>query len=302
MSDTVESLRRKIGQARTLGSVVRTMKTLASISIRQYEEAVRALGDYTRTIELGLSVCLRHPESDAGGAEHGNADDLRAIVVIIGSDQGLVGQFNDQVAETATGVRRSLGSGCTFLPVGERVGLRLKEVGIEPARLFAVPNSVGAITLLVGDLLSAIERLREHDPVFELHLIHNTPLSGGACQPVSKRLLPLDRTWEKEILQAAGPWPAPVLPELPNGLLTTRWALVREYIFVSLFRACAESLAAENASRLSAMQRAEKNIDELTGEFTVRYNELRQAEIDEELFDIVSGFQALGNTPPPDLQ
>jgi F-type H+-transporting ATPase subunit gamma len=300
MSDTVESLRKKIGQAETLGSVVRTMKTLASISIRQYEEAVRSLGDYTRTIELGLSLCLRHPEGAADRSGQGDDDPLRAIAVVFGSDQGLVGLFNERVAGTAAGKLSPLGARCAVLPVGERIQLRLKELGIEPAGLFAVPNSVGAITLLVGELLSAIEKLRGHDTVFALHLVYNTPLSGGACQPTSKRLLPLDRSWEQEILRAAGPWPAPVMPELPNGLKTTRWALVREYIFVSLFRACAESLAAENASRLAAMQRAEKNIDELSGEFTLRYNELRQADIDEELFDIISGFQALGNTRAPD--
>ncbi|NTU68457.1 MAG: F0F1 ATP synthase subunit gamma [Chlorobiaceae bacterium] len=300
MSDTVESLRRKIGQARTLGSVVRTMKTLAAISIRQYEEAVNSLEDYARTIELGLSACLRHPAGTTDRGHHGEDDALRVIVVVFGSDQGLVGQFNDRIAATAAAALGQTGARRAVLAIGERMQLRLKEDGIETAGLFTVPNSVSAITLLVGDLLSAVERLRGHDQVFELHLTYNTPVSGEICKPISKRLLPLDRAWEAEILRAAGPWPTRALPELPNGLGTSRWALLREYIFVSIFRACAESLASENASRLSAMQRAEKNIDELTGKFTLRYNELRQAGIDEELFDIVSGFQALGSTQGAD--
>jgi F-type H+-transporting ATPase subunit gamma len=69
--------------------------------------------------------------------------------------------------------------------------------------------------------------------------------------------------------------------------------LIREYLFVSLFRACAESLASENASRLSAMQRAEKNIDELLESLNRKFHQLRQSSIDEELFDVVSGFEAL---------
>ena len=74
---------------------------------------------------------------------------------------------------------------------------------------------------------------------------------------------------------------------------TTLRVLIREYLFVSLFRACAESLASENASRLAAMQRADKNIDELLEDLNGRFHRLRQSTIDEELFDVISGFEAL---------
>ena len=81
-----------------------------------------------------------------------------------------------------------------------------------------------------------------------------------------------------------------------NGREQTLRALVREYLFVSLFRACAESLASENASRLAAMQRAEKNIDELLEDLNRTFHRLRQSGIDEELFDVVSGFEALAGS------
>ena len=77
-----------------------------------------------------------------------------------------------------------------------------------------------------------------------------------------------------------------------DGTSTLR-ALIREYLFVSLFRACAESLASENASRLASMQRADKNIDELLEDLNRTFHRLRQSGIDEELFDVVSGFEAL---------
>jgi F-type H+-transporting ATPase subunit gamma len=77
-----------------------------------------------------------------------------------------------------------------------------------------------------------------------------------------------------------------------SGGATLR-ALIHEYLFVSLFRACAESLASENASRLAAMQRAEKNIDELLETLNGLFHRLRQSSIDEELFDVISGFEAL---------
>ena len=70
-------------------------------------------------------------------------------------------------------------------------------------------------------------------------------------------------------------------------------ALIREYLFVSLFQACAESLASENASRPAGMQRAEKNIDGLLDDLSRSFAQLRQNSIDEELFDLVAGFEAL---------
>ena len=74
-----------------------------------------------------------------------------------------------------------------------------------------------------------------------------------------------------------------------GGTVTLR-ALIREYLFVSLFRACAQSLANENASRLAAMQRADKNIDELLENLNVTFHRLRQSG---KLFDVISGFEAL---------
>jgi F-type H+-transporting ATPase subunit gamma len=78
-----------------------------------------------------------------------------------------------------------------------------------------------------------------------------------------------------------------------NGVEATLLAFVREYLFVSLFKACAESLTSENASRLVAMQRAEKNIDELLDDLNRSFQRLRQRDIDEELFDVIAGFEAL---------
>src|SRR5271157_1284444 len=101
MSDTLASLRRKIGGAEDLKSVVRSMKALAASSIGQYEKSVLALGDYERTVELGLAVCLRDraaaPEPEPAGPAAASAHSVTAIV--FGSDQGLVGQFNDLLAE-----------------------------------------------------------------------------------------------------------------------------------------------------------------------------------------------------------
>jgi F-type H+-transporting ATPase subunit gamma len=156
---------------------------------------------------------------------------------------------------------------------------------------FTVPNSVKAITPLVGQILVETEARQRHGDVTELHLFYNRPTSGSVYAPVSQRLLPLDETWRRKL--AERPWPAGRLPEVMGGGTATLRALVREYLFVSLFRACAESLKSENASRLAAMQRADKNIDELLEDLNRTFHRQRQNGIDEELFDVISGFEAL---------
>ena len=294
MSDTMASLRRKISSAGDLQSVVRTMKALAASSISQYEQSARALADYYRTVELGLSICVRKSAPAARMTEvRRRTDEAIVGAVVFGSDQGLVGQFNDVVADFAVKTLAALPGTPQVWAVGERVHGRLSDAGLPVVGLFAVPNSVKAITPIVGQILIESETRHSQDEVTELHLFYNRHTSGAVYAPVSQRLLPLDETWRRKLAEL--PWPTGNLPEVMGGGTATLRMLIREYLFVSLFRACAESLASENASRLAAMQRADKNIDELLEDLNRTFHRLRQSGIDEELFDVISGFEALSN-------
>jgi F-type H+-transporting ATPase subunit gamma len=292
LSDTTASLRRKISSAGDLQSVVRTMKAMAASNIGQYEKAVRALGDYYRSVELGLSICFRKsapvPLMKEGKRR---TDDGSVDAVVFGSDQGLVGRFNDVVADYAMKTIAALPGKPRVWAVGERVHARLADAGLPVIGLFTVPNSVRAITPLVGQILLESETRHSQGEATELHLFYNRPTSGAVYAPVSQRLLPLDENWRRKLAEL--PWPTGSLPEVMSGAAATLLALIREYLFISLFRACAESLSSENASRLAAMQRADKNIDELLKELNGTFHRLRQSGIDEELFDVVSGFEAL---------
>jgi F-type H+-transporting ATPase subunit gamma len=89
------------------------------------------------------------------------------------------------------------------------------------------------------------------------------------------------------------PWPTKKIPQVIDGPQPALDAFIQGYLFVLLFQACAESLNSENASRLSAMQRAEKNIKQILEDLNLEFHRVRQESIDEELFDVVSGFEAL---------
>jgi len=292
MSDTVASLSRKINSAGDLQSVVRTMKAMAASSIAQYERSVRALADYYRTVELGLGVCLKNREPANPMTEwQGNAGVSTVGAVVFGSDQGLVGQFNDVVADHAIRSLAALPGKPQIWAVGERVHSRLADEGLPLAGLFPVPNSVKAITPLVGRILVEYETRHQQRESAELHLFYNRPVAGATYAPVNQRLLPLDDIWHRNLAEL--PWPTKNLPEVVGADNETLRVLIREYLFVSLFRASAESLASENASRLAAMERADTNIGELLEDLTGTFHRLRQSGIDEELFDVVSGFEAL---------
>jgi F-type H+-transporting ATPase subunit gamma len=292
MSDTTESLRRKISSAGDLQSVVRTMKALAASSIGQYEQSVRALSAYYRTVELGLGACLRESQPAVSVAERNGQTDVGAIgAIVFGSDQGLVGQFNDVMADYAIKTLAALPGKPQVWAVGERVHARLADAGLSAIGLFAIPNSVQTITPLVGQIQIESEAHRAKGEYSHLYVFHNRPQFGALYAPVSQRLLPLDAEWQQGLVKVQ--WPTRSLAEVMGGGTGTLRALIREYLFISLFRACAESLASENASRLAAMQRADRNIDDLLEKLRGSFHRLRQNGIDEELFDVISGFEAL---------
>jgi F-type H+-transporting ATPase subunit gamma len=292
MSDSTAGLSRQIGVAVELQSVVRTMKALAASSISQYEKSVGALADYDRAVQLGLTACFRaSPVANAldetaakpGGQGYG--------AIVFGSDQGLVGQFNEVVADFAMSKMAALPGQPTVLAVGERVSGRLNDAGIAVTQMFPVPSSVQAITSVVAKIQIASEANRIKGGYSSVYLFHNRPQEGASFEPVSQRLLPLDDEWQQSLAKA--PWPSGQFAEVVGRDTATLRGLIREYLFISIFRSCAESLASENSSRLTAMERADKNIDELLSTLRSNFHRLRQSSIDEELFDVVSGYESL---------
>ncbi len=289
---SIQDIRHRIDGAADLESVVRAMKALAASSIGQYERAVASLDDYYRTVELGLSLCLRQ----AGSAKKAERDGPVGAVVF-GSDQGLVGRFNEAVVDLTTETLKKFPDRVKKLwAVGERAHSLLADASPVPVELFPVPHSVHGITRLVGRVLIEIESAREKGEVMNVFVFHNHPKPGSSYEPIRRRLLPLDSQWQKKL--AAQAWPrkpgaAKSQPQIIGGSAAALKGFIQGYLFMLLFQACAESLNSENASRLAAMQRAEKNIKDILEDLNRQFDSMRQASIDEELFDVVSGFEAL---------
>ncbi len=289
---TAESLRRTIAVTEELQSVVKTMKALAGVNIRQYERAAHAVAEYSRTVEMGLQIALRRLPAHVLLPKQEPKGKLGAV--IFGSDQGMCGQLNDQVVSYASRALQKLAfhhKEQMTVAVGVRAAAQLEGFGRVVESSVQVPSSTSGITAAVEEVLRIIEEWHFSRGVEFVVLFYARPVSGAWYRVRGVRLLPVDEEWINAL--KAKPWPSKVLPAFTMNEADLFQRLIREYLFVSLFRAFADSLASENASRLASMQVAERNIEEHLRSLTTESRQLRQMTITSELLDIISAYEAL---------
>jgi F-type H+-transporting ATPase subunit gamma len=289
--ETLEALARRMETAEALRDLVRTMKSLAAVSIRQYERSIAALAAYDRTVDLGLQAVLRDgtPPTPPRPVEEG-----RHGVLVFGSDQGLCGTFNEQVVgrvqdDLDAGVLRP--DRLRLVAVGARAAERLREAGLLPEVTANVPVSAATMPALVQDLLLVLDGWRHDGELTEALLYYQRPHGVSSCRPHRQVLLPVPPSRLEEL--AAQPWPTRMLPRRTVDRAELLGAFARQSLSVTLHRALAWSAASEHSSRLLAMQAAERNIDERLEELRGAYHTRRQTAITTEVLDIVSGAEAV---------
>lgn len=294
MTETQQALREQLDSLDDLNSIVRTMKALAAASIRQYEQAVEALSFYERNVELGLGVMLREYGVGSLISQPKSTPQTGAsIAIIFGSDHGLCGRFNEQIADYAI---NDLDSRPTetrqhnILTVGMRLAAHLQAQSVPVHKQITLPSTAEQITATVQDILQWIEQTRGRTPVPEVILYANQPGERLDAEPSGRALLPLDIEYFYTL--GRHQWPSRRQPTAFMDTHRLASSLIREHLFVRLFQACAGSQASEQASRLSAMQSAESSLEERIDSVTNAHRRLRQDAITSELLDIVAGFEA----------
>lgn len=282
---------RKLDSARTLQSVVGTMKTLASVRIGQYRRAVQALEASDRTLELAIQTLLRaHPEllEDSDAPRDGHV-----AAVVFGSDRGLCGPFNERVAQHAAGLlsaRTPETEPASVVAVGRRMRSRLAARGWPAERRVDPPGSLDTVDVATSRVLESVDRWRAEGRAERLFLVHARPTTGLRFEPYALQLLPPDPSWLRSLLDRT--WPSRRLPvPLGDGGELLR-GVVRQLVAHALVRAFAASQASENAARLAAMEAAERNIEERIDRLRTAYQAARQNAITEELLDIQAAYAA----------
>jgi F-type H+-transporting ATPase subunit gamma len=291
---TREVLRRQLQSTDTLRSVVQTMKALAMVRIGQVRRAVEALEESVATLELGFQVLLREDPALADVLLPSGSDAWAAVVV--GSDHGMCGPFNERVGRFAADRFEGLSAEHgppSLLVAGKRLRPRLQLLGYEVDRVLPLPGNVDATEAAVAEVVAQIEAWQDERGVERVLVVHQQPTSGIAYRAIALQLLPIDLAWLREL--RARRWPTNQLPMAGLDGASMLRGLVRQHLAHVLVRAFAASQAAENAARLAAMESAERNIDERRAQLQHAANLERQNAVTAELLDVQAAWVAAGD-------
>lgn len=285
---TLDTLKRRIKTTGDLLAVVKTMKSLAAVNIRHFEQAARSLTEYADVVEQAWSVLFR-----SNGFLLPKSKEKHAVILAMGSDQGMCGQFNELAIQAALRLgeeTREASFDVVYWTVGDRILAGLKDAGHDVQNHFQVPGTLGGLDAVTGDIMRHMADWHLHGSG-QFHVVHNAQTEMEGYDSINRRILPLDREWGEIITST--PWPTRCLPQtnLPNDVLFAN--LFEQHLFVSLYGSLARSMAAENAARLAAMQAAEKNIEEMRIELQGKFLQTRQNAITDELLDIIGGAEAM---------
>jgi F-type H+-transporting ATPase subunit gamma len=291
VTESLQDLERRIESATELHSITRTMRGLAAVSLRHDEQAANASSMCEGIIAAGLQVALRD-----GGLERLPLDlpvsSMPTALLVFGSNQGLCGPINRHVAAYASGQAEHLPSLVRIGAVGQRLASELELAGLDAETTWELPGTVPAIAPRAHGVLVDVDRWRLEDGITRIVLVFPEYVrSARSYEPTTWQLAPTDRRWLERL--AARPWRSRSLPTY-----TMRWdrlfaALVHEAMLVHLQRSFAQTMASVAASRLAAMDSAQRDIEERLERLRAEHQMLRQTEITEELLDVVSGFEVL---------
>lgn len=288
--DSLQALDKRITSTTKLQGIVKSMKTLAAVSMRQYERALESLDDFVDVIEQGVIATM---QESSPPSIHGDISAAPVAFVVFGSDQGLCGRFNERLAEYILQYVREMGiesSRLKLLVIGARIAPRLETAGLAVSDQFWVPSSVGGINSNVHQVLLTLEQWLHKEKINYVVTFYNRHKRLSAAKPRHEVLLPIQRG--RLQMLATEKWQGLSLPYYRTDTQQLFSALVKQYLMVSLFRAQAGSLAAEQASRLRSLQSAEKNIEEHVDDLRGEYRVKRQATVTSELLDLVAGFKS----------
>ncbi len=296
MTETLQQLDRRIESATELHSITRTMRGIAAVNLRHYELAALAVNDYEAIVEDGLHIALRDGAIERLPVER-PAPDAPTALIAFGSNQGLCGPINRQVTAHTVAVVDRLTTPVELGAVGDRLAAELEHAGLHVDSTWNLPSTIEGIPPRAERVLVQTERWRRNSDVARLLLVfpHFLDRSRG-YELITLQLLPTDREWLEWL--AIRRWPSRVLPTYINIPWDQLIAdLIRQALFVRLHRSFAQTMASVAASRLAAMDAAQRSIEERLSELEVRHHQLRQSEITKELLDVVSGFEVLQQTP-----
>ena len=295
MGAQLRAVRRRIRTVQSTAKITRAQELIASSRIIKAQQRVREAAPYARELTRAVEAVVSRSPQITHPLITEPKNPTRAAVVIITSDRGFAGGYNSNVLREAQSLNATLTErGVEALPfVAGRKGIawhrfRQREIAAEWAGFSEQPA--------FSDASEMAERLLQEytatdGGVDEIYLVHTEFISMLTQRPVARRILPL------EVEDTSEPSPEGPLPlyEFEPSAEAVLDALLPWYIENRLYQALLESAAAEIASRRRAMKSATDNARDLIDVLTLEANKARQAEITQEISEIVGGANALAD-------
>jgi F-type H+-transporting ATPase subunit gamma len=295
MGAQLRAVRRRIRSVQSTAKITRAQELIASSRIIKAQQRLHAAAPYARELTRAVEAVVSRSENIDHPLTQPVVSPTRAAVVIMTSDRGFAGGFNANVLREAQSLRALLESRQveTATYVAGRKGIvwhrfRDREMAAEWSGFSDTPRQENAAEI-ARSLLEAFDRPTAEGGVDEIHVVYTQFVSMLTQQAVVHRLLPLaiEPTEEQP---PTGPLPIYEFEPSPPDVLN---ALLPWYVESKLFQALLDSAASEIAARRRAMKSATDNANELIEQLSREANKARQAEITQEISEIVGGANAL---------
>lgn len=290
--------KQKISSAQTTKKITKAMELIAASRIQKALARVKASSPFARAVTRAVSAVATHSNVDHALTREPEVI-RRSAIVILSSDRGLAGAFNSQVLRESLELAellREQGKEPVYYLIGRKAVGYFQFRGIAAAAEWTGDTDTPHFTTaeeISATLIDAFERGGENDGVDEIHVVYNRFVSMMTQTPESVRLLPLEITEADESAAGATVYP---LYEFEPDAASVLDALLPVYIQSRIFNALLQSSASKQAATQKAMKSASDNADKLITDYTRLRNNARQAEITQQIAEIVGGADALATS------
>ena len=289
--------KQKIGSAQTTKKITKAMELIAASRIQKAMARVRAAAPFARAVTRAVSAVATYSNVDHPLTREPEQI-RRSAVVIFSSDRGLAGAFNSQIIREALELAellRSEGKEPVYYLIGRKAVGYFQFRRMEPAEQWVGDTDTPHFHTAEEISARVIEdfiRGGEAGGVDEIHLVYNRFVSMMTQSPETVRLLPLEVVEATAGAEESAAYP---LYEFEPDAATVLDALLPVYVQSRVFNALLQSSAAKHAATQKAMKSASDNADKLITDYTRLRNNARQAEITQQIAEIVGGADALAS-------
>jgi F-type H+-transporting ATPase subunit gamma len=282
----LRDIRRRISSVRKTQQITRAMRMVAAAKLRRAQDAILSSRPYAERMQATLEEVLRGPRDVEHPLLAPREEIKRLEFLVVTSDRGLCGAFNTNVmkhVEALAAQRAPHVASIAYSVAGRKAAEHLRRRRRELRDVWA--GLGGIVYAHAAEIAAPLAQRYAAGEVDEVVLVYSEFVSALTQRPRHVRLLPMGG--EAAPGDAPPPFTIEPSPEKLLGVLAPR------ALEVAIFRARLENQAGEHAARMTAMESATRNTEEMIGSLTLQYNRARQAAITKELVEIVTGAQAL---------